>query len=169
MICPQRQLQRITINDVPSCFSFLFGQITYSTCIYHVWFHTPPTILKCRVPYTEDVTLHFLTPHTSCSFGKFPEFCEVEKFAYKKIRADLQIASPRIVFSVLQNTTNGVCLVKSYLYWYQFHLLQGFFFNEKGDKFIFKINRFKIENWWLWLNGSRCYMQQVGPFKEPWS
>lgn len=44
----------------------------------------------------------------------------------KKIRADLQIVSPRIVFSVLQNTTNGVCLVKSYLYWYQFHLLQGF-------------------------------------------
>lgn len=87
----------------------------------------------------------------------------------KKIRADLQIASPRIVFSVLQNTTNGVCLVKSYLYWYQFHLLQGFFFNEKEDKFIFKINRFKIENWWLWLNGSMCYMQQVGPFKEPWS
>lgn len=49
----------------------------------------------------------------------------------KKIRADLQIASPRIVFSVLQNTTNGVCLVKSYLYWYQFHLLQGFFLMKK--------------------------------------
>lgn len=128
MICPQRQLQRITINDVPSCFSFVFGQITYSTCICHVWFHTPPTIPKCRVPYIEDVTLHFLTPHTSCSFGKFPRW---KNLLIKKIRADLQIASPRIVFSVLQNTTNGVCLVKSYLYWYQFHLLQGFFLMKK--------------------------------------
>lgn len=168
MICPQRQLQRITINDVPSCFSFVFGQITYSTCIYHVWFHTPPTIPKCRVPYSEDVTLHFLTPHTSCSFGKFPEFCEVEKFAYKKNTSWSSDSITQNRVFCLANTTNGVCLVKSYLYWYQFHLLQGFF-NEKEDKFIFKINRFKIENWWLWLNGSRCYMQQVGTFKEPWS
>lgn len=129
----------------------------------------PPTIPKCRVPYIEDVTLHFLTPHTSCSFGKFPEFCEVEKFAYKKNTSWSSDSITQNRVFCLANTTNGVCLVKSYLYWYQFHLLQGFFFNEKGDKFIFKINRFKIENWWLWLNGSRCYMQQVGTFKEPWS
>lgn len=111
-------------------FPAVFLSYLVKSHILHV-FITPPTIPKCRVPYSEDVTLHFLTPHTSCSFGKFPEFCEVEKFAYKKNTSWSSDSITQNRVFCLANTTNGVCLVKSYLYWYQFHLLQGFFLMKK--------------------------------------
>lgn len=41
-------------------------------------------IFKCRVFYIEDVMLYFFIFYIFCFFGKFLEFCEVEKFVYKK-------------------------------------------------------------------------------------
>lgn len=129
-------------------FSFLFGWILCAIYHNHV-IPYPLTIALCRipVPYFGDVhvLLHFLfTSYLVPRLLRFGNTC-----LSKNTSGFSDSITQNLVFCIAKHNIRGLsgCILLALV---PIPFTSGvFFLMKKGDKFIFKINRFKIDNWWL--------------------